>query len=39
MQSTSRFIQGHWFGLGIIAYIVAMSGLMGSALVLLRALN
>jgi hypothetical protein len=32
MQSTSRYIQGHWFELGIIAYIVAMSGLMGWAL-------
>jgi hypothetical protein len=39
MQSTSRFIQGHWFELVFIAYIVAMSGLMGSALLLLRALN
>jgi hypothetical protein len=39
MQSTSRFIQEHWFGLGIVAYIVVMSGLMGSALLLLRAQN
>ena len=35
MNAMRRFIQRQgWFALGIIAYIVAMGGLLGSALLL-----
>jgi hypothetical protein len=32
MHAVGRFIQQRWFALGIIAYTVAMAGLLGSGL-------
>ena len=35
MYGSFHFMQGRWFALGLIAYIVAMGGLLASALLLL----